>query len=303
MGTPVLDKGPEAGAPQARRLRGDGMPWRERLFQLGLWASLAVGVVFLGCLLVYVVVEAWPRLDSRIWSNFPDIIDPSQAGAQSAIMGTIWVIGFTALYCLPVGFLTAIYLEEYADPDRWWNRAIEINIQNLAAVPSIVYGILGLGIISRGLGFGQTVLTASLTLSLLVLPTVIIAAREAIRAVPPSIREASLALGATQWQTIWRQVLPAAVPGMATGSILALSRAIGEAAPLLLLGGLTFITFNPTGPDSAFTVLPIQIFNWISQSRAEFVSLAAAAIVILLVILLAMNSLAIWLRNHYSRRW
>ncbi|GAA4084269.1 phosphate ABC transporter permease PstA [Streptomyces shaanxiensis] len=303
MGAPVLDKGPEAGIPEARRLRGDGMPWRERLFQLGLWASLAVGVVFLGCLLVYVVVEAWPRLDSRILTNFPDIIDPSQAGAQSAIMGTIWVITFTALYCLPVGFLTAIYLEEYADPERWWNRAVEINIQNLAAVPSIVYGILGLGIISRGLGFGQTVLTASLTLSLLVLPTVIIAAREAIRAVPPSIREASLALGATQWQTIWRQVLPAAVPGMATGSILALSRAIGEAAPLLLLGGLTFITFNPTGPDSPFTVLPIQIFNWISQSRAEFVSLAAAAIVILLVILLAMNSLAIWLRNRYSHRW
>ncbi|TLS39687.1 phosphate ABC transporter permease PstA [Streptomyces montanus] len=303
MGTPVLGRGPETGAPEVYRLKGDGTPWRERLFHLSLWASLAVGVVFLGSLLVYVVAEAWPRLDSRILTNFPDIIDPSQAGAQSAIMGTVWVIGFTALYCLPVGILTAIYLEEYADPDRWWNRAVEINIQNLAAVPSIVYGILGLGIISRGLGFGQTVLTASLTLSLLVLPTVIIAAREAIRAVPQSIREASLALGATQWQTIWRQVLPAAVPGMATGSILALSRAIGEAAPLLLLGGLTFITFNPTGPESPFTVLPIQIFNWISQSRAEFVSLAAAAIVILLVILLAMNSLAIWLRNRYSHRW
>ncbi|WP_416986206.1 phosphate ABC transporter permease PstA [Streptomyces sp. T028] len=303
MGTPMADKAPQAGVPEERRLRGDGTPWRERLFQLGLWASLSVAVVFLGCLLVYIVVKAWPRLDTRIVTHFPDIIDPSNAGAQSAIMGTIWVIGFTALYCLPVGILTAIHLEEYADPKRWWNRAIEINIQNLAAVPSIVYGILGLGIISRGLGFGQTVLTASLTLSLLVLPTVIIASREAIRAVPPSIREASLALGATQWQTIWRQVLPAAVPGMATGSILALSRAIGEAAPLLLLGGLTFITFNPTGPDSAFTVLPIQIFNWISQSRAEFVSLAAAAIVILMVILLAMNSLAIWLRNHYSHRW
>lgn len=303
MGTPVVDKAPQAGVPEGRRLRGDGTPWRERLFQFCLWVSLSVGVIFLGCLLVYIVVEAWPRLDARILTNFPDIIDPSNAGAQSAIMGTIWVIGFTALYCLPVGILTAIYLEEYADPRRWWNRAIEINVQNLAAVPSIVYGILGLGIISRGLGFGQTVLTASLTLSLLVLPTVIIASREAIRAVPSSIREASLALGATQWQTIWRQVLPAAVPGMATGSILALSRAIGEAAPLLLLGGLTFITFNPTGPDSAFTVLPIQIFNWISQSRAEFVSLAAAAIVILMVILLAMNSLAIWLRNHYSHRW
>ncbi|MFJ8113193.1 phosphate ABC transporter permease PstA [Streptomyces sp. NPDC096132] len=302
MHTRVLDEGPEAGVPEVRRLKGHATPWRERFFELSLWASLAVAVVFLGSLLVYIVVEAWPRLNLRILTNFPDIIDPSQAGAQSAITGTIWVISFTGLLCLPVGILTAIHLEEYADTERWWNRAIEINIQNLAAVPSIVYGILGLGIISRGLGFGQTVLTASLTLSLLVLPTVIIAAREAIRAVPQSIRDASLALGATQWQTIWRQVLPAAVPGMATGSILALSRAIGEAAPLLL-GGLTFITFNPTGPDSAFTVPPIQIFNWISQSRAEFVSLAAAAIVVLLAILLVMNSLAIWLRNRYSHRW
>ncbi|MFF7771817.1 phosphate ABC transporter permease PstA [Streptomyces massasporeus] len=298
-----VDEGTATGLPPARRLNGGGTPWRERLFQLALWASLAVGVVFLASLLLYVVVKAWSRLDPRIWTNFPDIIDPSNAGAQSAIMGTIWVIGFTALYCLPTGIFTAIYLEEYADPKRWWNRVIEINIQNLAAVPSIVYGILGLGIIARGLGFGQTVLTASLTLSLLVLPTVIIAAREAIRAVPQSIREASLALGATRWQTVWHQILPAAVPGIATGSILALSRAIGEAAPLLLLGGLAFITFNPSSLNSPYTTLPIQIFNWISQSRAEFTALASAAIVVLLVILLAMNSLAIWLRNHYSRRW
>ncbi|MFI1466322.1 phosphate ABC transporter permease PstA [Streptomyces wuyuanensis] len=289
--------------PGAPRLRRRGTPLREQFFRLSLWASLAIGVVFLAGLLTYVVVEGWPRLNPTLWTNFPDIIDPSNAGAQSAITGTIWVISFTALYCLPTGVLTAIYLEEYADRDRWWNRAVEINIQNLAAVPSIVYGILGLGVISRGLGFGQTVLTAALTLSLLVLPIVIISSREAIRAVPQSIRQASLSLGATQWQTIWRQVLPAAVPGMATGSILALSRAIGEAAPLLLLGGLTFITFNPTGVHSQFTVLPIQIFNWISQSRAEFTALASAAIVVLLVILLIMNSLAIWLRNHFTRRW
>ncbi|WP_327368000.1 phosphate ABC transporter permease PstA [Streptomyces sp. NBC_01217] len=303
MSSPVIERNRVTDTPEVPRLKGRGTPWRERFFHLSLWVSLAVAVVFLASLLTYVIVEGWPRLDPRIWSNFPDIIDPGKAGAQSAIMGTIWVIAFTALYCLPTGILTAIYLEEYADPNRWWNRAIEINIQNLAAVPSIVYGILGLGVISRGLGFGQTVMTASLTLSLLVLPVVIISSREAIRAVPQSIRQASLALGATQWQTIRRQVLPAAVPGMATGSILALSRAIGEAAPLLLLGGLTFITFNPTGAQSAFTVLPIQIFNWISQSRAEFTALASAAIVVLLVILLAMNSVAIWLRNHYSRRW
>ncbi|MEU2491602.1 phosphate ABC transporter permease PstA [Streptomyces sp. NPDC007883] len=289
--------------PDVPRLKGRGTPLREQFFRLSLCSSLAIGVFFLAGLLTYVVVEGWPRLNAKLWTNFPDIIDPSNAGAQSAITGTIWVISFTALYCLPTGVLTAIYLEEYADRGRWWNRAIEINIQNLAAVPSIVYGILGLGIISRGLGFGQTVLTAALTLSLLVLPIVIISSREAIRAVPQSIRQASLSLGATQWQTIWRQVLPAAVPGMATGAILALSRAIGEAAPLLLLGGLTFITFNPTGVNSQFTVLPIQIFNWISQSRAEFTALASAAIVVLLVILLVMNSLAIWLRNHFTRRW
>ncbi|MEU2762518.1 MULTISPECIES: phosphate ABC transporter permease PstA [unclassified Streptomyces] len=302
MSSEVIDR--DAALHQdASRLKGKGTSLRERVFHLSLWVSLAVAVVFLASLLAYVLSEGWSRLDPRLWMNFPDYIDPTQGGAQSAIMGTVWVIGFTALYCLPTGILTAIYLEEYADPDKWWNRAIEINIQNLAAVPSIVYGILGLGIISRSLGFGQTVLTASLTLSLLVLPVVIISSREAIRAVPQSIRQASLALGATQWQTIWRQVLPAAVPGMATGSILALSRAIGEAAPLLLLGGLTFITFNPSGVQSQFTVLPIQIFNWISQSRAEFVSLASAAIVILLAILLAMNSVAIWLRNRYSRTW
>ncbi|MGW8884598.1 phosphate ABC transporter permease PstA [Streptomyces sp. NPDC055749] len=302
--TDVIDR--DTAVPEAHRaprLKGRGTPLRERFFQLSLWASLAIAVVFLVSLLGYVLAEGWPRLDPRLWSNFPDVITPENGGAQSAIMGTLWVIAFTAVYCLPTGILTAIYLEEYADSNRWWNKAIEINIQNLAAVPSIVYGILGLGVISRGLGFGQTVLTASLTLSLLVLPVVIISSREAIRAVPQSIRQASLALGATQWQTIRRQVLPAAVPGMATGSILALSRAIGEAAPLLLLGGLTYISFNPTGVQSQFTVLPIQIFNWISQSRAEFVSLASAAIVVLLVILLAMNSLAIWLRNRFSRTW
>ena len=205
---------------------------------------------------------------------------------------------------LPLGVGAAIYLEEYADGDRWWNRWIEVNIQNLAAVPSIVYGILGLAFFVRGpFGQGQVVLAGGLTLSLLVLPIVIISAREAIRAVPPSIREASLALGATQLQTIRRQVLPAAIPGIATGSILALSRAIGEAAPLVLLGALTFVTFNPDGLDSQFTALPIQIFNWISRPQEDFKVLAAAAIVVLLVILLAMNATAIWLRNRYERKW
>ena len=276
---------------------------REIVFRVALWVSVAVGVIALITLIVQVVVKGWDELNWGIVTNFPSSL-PSKAGAQSAVWGTIWLIGIVAVTTMPLGVGAAIYLEEYANKDRWWNRAIEINIQNLAAVPSIVYGILGLAFFVRGpIGQGQVVLAGGLTLSLLVLPIVIIASREAIRAVPPSIREGSLALGATKLQTIGRQILPAAIPGIATGSILALSRAIGEAAPLVLLGALTFITFNPDGLDSAFTALPIQIFNWISRPQEEFKVLAAAAIVVLLVILLAMNATAIWLRNRYQRKW
>ena len=273
------------------------------LFRALLLLSLAVGVVTLIALLAQVVLKGGSRLNEALIFHFPSS-DPDVAGAQSAITGTIWVVGLTALICIPIGVGAAIYLEEYADPERWWNRLIELNIQNLAAVPSIVYGILGLGFLVRGFGgLGQVVLAASLTLTLLVLPIVIISAREALRAVPTSIREAALALGATRWQMISLQLLPAAVPGIATGSILALSRAIGEAAPLVLLGGLTFITFNPSGLNSAFTVLPIQIFNWISRPQEEFRVLAAAAIIVLLALLLAMNASAIYLRNRFERKW
>jgi len=276
---------------------------REVLFRGALYLSVAVGVIALITLIVQVVVKGWPALGWGILTNFPSSL-PSKAGAQSAIWGTIWLIGIVAVTTMPLGVGAAIYLEEYANRDRWWNRAIEINIQNLAAVPSIVYGILGLAFFVRGpFGQGQVILAGGLTLALLVLPIVIIASREAIRAVPPSIREGSLALGATKLQTIGRQVLPAAIPGIATGSILALSRAIGEAAPLVLLGALTFITFNPDGLDSAFTALPIQIFNWISRPQEDFKVLAAAAIVVLLVILLAMNATAIYVRNRYQRKW
>jgi phosphate transport system permease protein len=274
-----------------------------RLFQAALFLSLAAGIVALAALIVDVVLEGAPRLNFDLLSHFPSGL-PAKAGAQSAIFGTLWVIGVVAATCLPIGIGAAIYLEEYANKEAWYNRLVEINIQNLAAVPSIVYGILGLAFLVRGFAdLGQVVLAAGLTLSLLVLPIVIISAREAIRAVPDSIRQASMALGATRWQTIRRQVLPAAIPGMATGAILALSRAIGEAAPLVLLGALTFVTFNPSGLDSAFTVLPIQIFNWISRPQDEFKVLAAAAIVVLLVILLAMNAVAIYLRNRYQRKW
>jgi phosphate transport system permease protein len=277
--------------------------WRENAFRAALWLSLAVGIGTLVILLVSVFVDGSPRLNQDLVFHFPSS-NPEIAGAQSAIMGTVWVVGLSAVITIPLGVGAAIYLEEYANRDRWFNRVIELNIQNLAAVPSIVYGILGLAFFVRGFAaLGQTVLAASLTLALLVLPIVIISSREAIRSVPPSIRQGSLALGATKWQTIWRQILPASIPGIATGSILALSRAIGEAAPLILLGGLTFITFNPEGLDSSFTVLPIQIFNWISRPQDEFRVLAAAAIVALLVLLLILNATAILLRNKYQRKW
>ena len=216
-------------------------------------------------------------------NNFTSIT-ADKAGIQAGLWGTIWLMGVCALFIVPVGVATAIYLEEYADPSRWWNRLIELNIQNLAAVPSIVYGILGLAFLVRGpLHLGNVVLAGGLTLGLLVLPMVIIAGREALRAVPSSIREGSMALGATQWQTIWRQVLPAAIPGMATGVILALSRAIGETAPLIVVGAVAVIAFNPEGLDSQFTAMPIQIFDWISRASNDvndYRPLAAAGILL-----------------------
>ncbi|MGY9023865.1 MAG: phosphate ABC transporter permease PstA [Candidatus Nanopelagicales bacterium] len=276
---------------------------RDRVFMWLLFVSLAIGVFTLAVLLTYVTIKGWPRLDIRLFTNMPSVRDPENAGAQSAITGTLWVISFTALVALPTGVMAALYLEEFARPNSRSQRFIEVNIQNLAAVPSIVYGILGLAVFARALALGQSVITAALTLALLVLPVIIISTREALRAVPRNIRDGSLALGATEWQTAYRQTLPAAIPGIATGTILALSRAIGEAAPLLLLGAVSFITFNPDGVLSDYTTLPIQIFNWTKDSREEFQVLAAATIVVLLLILLAMNFVAIWIRNKTQKRW
>jgi phosphate transport system permease protein len=277
----------------------------ELLFKWALQACFLIGFAVLAALLAWVLMKGWNRLDARLWTEMPTgrVSRIDQAGVQSAITGTLWVISLTALICLPTGVLAAIYLEEYANRERWYNRLLELNIQNLAGVPSIIFGILGLGLIARQFGLGFSVITASIVLSLLVLPVVIIATREAIRAVPQSIRHASYALGATKWQTVSRQVLPAAVPGIATGSILALSRAIGEAAPLLVLGAVSFITFNPDGLSSRYTVLPIQIFGYIGKSQSAYLELAAAAIVLLLAIVLLMNSIAIFLRNKFQKRW
>lgn len=275
------------------------------LYKLALQACLFVGFAVLVALLTWVFHKGWNRLDPRLWQEMPTglVRRLDGAGVQSAITGTLWVIATTAVICLPIGILSAIYLEEYADKTKWYNRLLELNIQNLAGVPSIIFGILGLGVIARGFGLGASVITAAIVLSLLVLPVVIIATREALRAVPQSIRHASYALGATKWQTLSRQVLPAAVPGIATGSILALSRAIGEAAPLIVLGAVTFITFNPDGLDSRYTALPIQIYTFITRPQAEYTELAAAAIVLLLGIVLLMNSIAIFLRNRFEKRW
>jgi phosphate transport system permease protein len=272
------------------------------VFRVFLWISLGVALGTLAALLIDIGTEGWSRLNWDLIKNMPSA-RPGRAGIQSAILGSLWVVGTTALISLPLGIAAAIYLEEFAARDRWYNRLIELNIQNLASVPSVVYGILGLAFIARGpLDLGFTVITAALILTLVVLPTVVIASREALRAVPSSLRQGSLALGATEWQTVYRQVLPAAVPGIATGSILSTSRALGESAPLLLTGALTFVTFNPEGFTSPYTVLPLQIFRYISEARTEFRPLAAAASVVLLAVLLLMNSAAIGIRNRFEKK-
>jgi phosphate transport system permease protein len=276
---------------------------RDSLFRLAILASIGVALGVLAILLVDVFVEGRPRLNSQLISSMPSS-RPKRAGIESAIFGSLWVVLTTAVIALPLGVAAAVYLEEFARKDRWYNRLIELNIQNLAAVPSVVYGILGLAFIARGpLGFCFTVTTGALILAMLVLPTIVITSREALRAVPPSLRDGALALGATRWQAVRRQVLPNAIPGIATGSVLSVSRALGESAPLLMIGALTFVTFNPTGFDSKFTTLPIQIFNYVTQSKKEFKPLAAASIIVLMVILLALNATAIVVRNRFRKKW
>ncbi len=282
-------------------MKGRRRDIRGAVFRLVLLASLAVAFITLGTLLVDVAGKGFKFLDPRFFTS-PPSLDPQQAGARPAILATLYLGLLLIVMTVPLGVGTAIYLEEYADKKRWYNRLLEVNIQNLAAVPSIVYGILGLAFIVRGIGLDRVVLAGALILTLLVLPTVIIAAREAIRAVPDSIRQAAYALGATRWQVVSRQVLPAAIPGIATGSILALSRGIGETAPLIMVGALTYVAFDPTllGP---FTALPVLIYQWTSFPQDDFRALAATAIIVLLAMLMTLNALAIWLRNRYQRRW
>ena len=263
--------------------------------------SILIGLGVLVLLLVDILANGLQWLDWQFLTSF-DSRFAAKAGIQAALYGTVYMMFFTIVIALPVGVLSAVYLEEYAADNRL-NRFIHINIANLAGVPSIIYGLLGLQLFVRALEMGRSVLAGSLTMALLVLPIVIVASREAIRAVPSSIRQASYALGATKWQTIRHHVLPYAFSGILTANILAASRAIGETAPLITIGALTFVPFIPNNPLDRFTVLPIQIFNWTSKPQAEFHDVAAAGIIVLLAVLLAMNSAAIWLRQRLHRNY
>ncbi|MBI4312166.1 MAG: phosphate ABC transporter permease PstA [Chloroflexi bacterium] len=279
------------------------LPWRKTVGAVfyGLFMlSILTGILGLVTLLAQMAIEGAPWLNWHFLTSYPSR-HPGEAGLFSALVGTLWLMGMTAVFTVPVGVGAAIYLEEYA-PDNKLTRLIEINISNLAGVPSIVYGLLGLSVFVQALALGRSVLAGALTLTLLVLPVIILASREAIRAVPRSHREAAYALGATKWEVIKRIVLPEGFPGILTGAILAMSRAIGEAAPMIAISALVYLTFVPTSPMDRFTVLPIQIFNWVSRPQDEFRGLAAAGIIVLLVILLSMNAVAIYLRNKYQVR-
>jgi len=275
--------------------------WKNGLFKAGMVFSMLVAFGTLAVLLGDTILTGWSELDWQLFSHPPSTV-AEEGGGRPAILATLYLGLLVLLLSVPIGMLTAIYLEEYANRERWWNKLIEVNIQNLAAVPSIVYGILGLAFIVRGIGIGRVVFAGSLILTLVVLPTVVVASREAIRAVPDSIRQGAFALGATKWQVVWRQVLPASIPGIATGSILALSRAVGETAPLIMVGAITYVAFDPE-LFGAYTALPVQIYNWTRQPDPAFQTLAAAGAIVLLAIVLGMNTVAIFLRNRYRRQW
>lgn len=291
---------PAAATDLATGKRAERSP-RALAFQAVLVLCLAVGLMTLLVLLVDVFRDGAGRITgdflTRLDSRFP-----ARAGIRPALNGTVWLMGLVAVISFPIGVGAAIWLEEFA-PKNKFTALIDVNIANLAGVPSIVYGLLGLAAFVRFMHMGRTVLAGALTLVLLILPVIIVSAREALRAVPDSIRHGALAVGATTWQTVSRHTLPAAIPGIMTGMILGLSRAIGETAPLITMGALTYVNFVPTGPLDRFTAMPIQIFNWTSRPQAEFQNVAAAGIILLLGALLLMNAVAVLLRNRYERRW
>ncbi|HZG38427.1 MAG TPA: phosphate ABC transporter permease PstA [Nodosilinea sp.] len=313
---PELVKLPEFSGDLPRRYTLD------RLFQSAAWVATAIAIAVLGWLLIDVISEGWGRLSWEFFTSFPSR-KPETGGIINALAGTFWMMLLVAAFAFPIGVGAGLYLEEFSD-DNWFTRFIEINISNLAGVPSIIYGLLGLAAFVRlmePITGGRSVLAGALTLALLVLPIIIVATREALRAVPEGIRLAGLAMGGGRWQVVWDHVLPAAISGILTGVILALSRAIGETAPLVVIGALTLVPFTPgcteefpylnpldlvrcpaTLVQSPFTVLPIQVFNWVSRPQREFHTNAAAAIIVLLAVLVLMNSVAIVLRSRFQRR-
>lgn len=269
-----------------------------------LWFSLFFGVLVLLALIISTAAKGSNRFDSELITNYSSLVRPETTGFRAGILGSLWLMVFTAFFAVPLGIAAAIYLEEFASSERWWNRFVEVNLQNLAAVPSIVYGLLAVAVMAvAGFNDSGIVLGGALALALLILPVIIITTREALRAVPRDIRDGSLALGATTWQTTWRQTLPSAIPGIATGTILGLSRAIGEAAPLVIVGLAGSVLFDPEGLMSQATALPMQIYSLTSQSREELQQAASAAIIVLLVMILGLNALAIYIRNKFQRSW
>ena len=277
--------------------------FRDKLFLTGLWLATLVGVLTLFFLVLTTLLKAYPRLDLSLITGFPSPF-PEDAGIQSAIFGSLWVVITSGVVSLFIALGSAIYLEEFANQSSRFNRVITLNIQTLAGVPSIVFGILGLAFVARGwLGWGFTVGTASAVLTMMVLPVMIVSAREALKAVPSSLREGSYALGATKWQAISKQVLPAAIPGIATGSILGVSRALGESAPLILLGALAYVSSNPSGLSSDYTVLPLVIMKYTQEAQDEFRAVGAAAIIVLLLMLVSLNLLAIVIRDRSRKSW
>jgi phosphate transport system permease protein len=272
-------------------------------FMTALILALTIALGAILAIIAYAVVEGHTRLDLDLVFNGPSTARRETAGYSVAIVGTLQIIAGVVFIIVPLGVGTSLYLELFADKSKWWNRIIELNIQNLAGVPSIVFGILGLALFVRALNLGFVVAAASATIAILVLPTVILASREAIKAVPSSILEGSLALGVTRWQAVWKQVLPAAGPGMLTGVILAIARAIGEAAPLLLVGAVTFTTTFPQFFEGGYSALPVLIYNYAGRAQDDFKILAAAGVILMLAVLFVINSFAVWLRARYERTW
>ncbi|MHC1735687.1 MAG: phosphate ABC transporter permease PstA [Erysipelotrichaceae bacterium] len=273
----------------------------DKIFHGIVFLATMVGVVFLIVLLAKIFRDGLGSLNWNFLTSFPSRF-PSKAGILTALVGSIWIISLTILIALPIGVGTAIYLEEYANKRSKFYNLLVVNIANLAGVPAIVYGMLGLMVFVRLLQFGNSILSGAFTLSLLILPVIIVASQEAIKAVPNSLREASFALGASKWQTVGRVVLPYSIPGILTGAILAISRAMGEAAPLIMVGGAGYVGFLPDSPMDVFSALPLQIYNWTSRPQTEFQNVAAAGIIVLLVLLLTLNAIAVFIRNKYSYR-